>query len=147
MPPYTVDTFRVAANFGNCAVPAGARVILNPQQCGVPLPLLLQSVSGKLLANGNAQISWKAGSAEAFAAFSVQYSATGSDFRTVETLPAGTATDYSFIDNLRSDFTQYYRIKAQTIEKTEVYSNTVTLRKGGSAASESAFSLVFQPYR
>ncbi len=140
--PFDSDTFRVAATYGTCVVPAGAKIVVNPAKCGQPLPVFLQTVRGKFLAGGNAQLSWKVANPDDFTAFSVQYSATGTDFKAVETLTADAKSEYSFVDNLRSDFVQYYRIKAFTKESEVVFSNVVTLRKSGRGALESEFSLV-----
>ena len=88
------------------------------------LPLSNIVLQGAMLANGNAQLTWKALGATANTQYQLQYSTDGRTFTDVAKLGA-TVHDYKHTSG--SSPVAYYRILATDPNSRAVYSNTVLL--------------------
>ncbi|MBS1662479.1 MAG: T9SS type A sorting domain-containing protein [Bacteroidetes bacterium] len=106
------------------------------QQCGMVLPLGLQSFSGRSTANGNT-LDWKIAPTPELRSFTIERSTDGVNFLPIGEVAANpNGSDYRYTDALLASpgSTVYYRIQLVSVDGTTNYSSIVSLQTepGGS---------------
>lgn len=128
VPVSTVDTYKAVVSLGSCIIYSNA-YILNPANCGQPLPVTLVRFGGRYLESGHAQLNWQVANPEIATYFVVEYSLDGKIFNACGSLPANASSDYVYQDIDRNQARLYYRLKLVSKDGHNTYSGIVTLQK------------------
>jgi hypothetical protein len=133
-PLATAAQVRAAVNNpANWTTQNGVPTITLPSNCAFlglfPLPVKLESFTGKLNPDKTVTLQWKVAEQQDIKEYIVEESPDASAFRQLSILPArnAAADTYSYIDRQVAPGKNYYRLKITELSGKIVYSNTVMI--------------------